>query len=51
MSGRVVKVRLSDDVYWAVLKRAGSARRLSQTIEELLKKALAAEGTATFLSS
>ena len=41
---RVVKVRLSDDVYWAVLKQAGSTRRLSQAVEELLKRALAAEG-------
>jgi hypothetical protein len=43
-----VKLRLSDDVYWAVLARAGSAKRLSQTVEELLKRALAAEGLESF---
>jgi len=43
-----VKLRLSDDVYWAVLARAGSARRLSQTVEELLRMALAAEGLESF---
>ena len=43
-----MKLRLSDDVYWAVLARAGSARRLSQTVEELLRMALAAEGLESF---
>ena len=43
-----MKLRLSDDVYWAVLARAGSAKRLSQTVEELLKRALAAEGLESF---
>jgi hypothetical protein len=48
MPDRVVKLRLSDDVYWAVLARAGSAKKLSQTVEELLKRALAAEGLESF---
>jgi len=48
MPDRVVKLRLSDEVYWAVLARAGSAKRLSQTVEELLKRALAAEGLESF---
>jgi hypothetical protein len=37
---RVLRVRVPEEVYWALVRRAGSPKRLSATVTELLKEAL-----------
>ncbi len=37
---RRVKVQLSDEVYFELLKKAGSIRRISEVIEEALRRYL-----------
>ena len=37
---RVLRVRVPEELYWLLLKEAGSPKRLSATVVELLKKAL-----------
>jgi hypothetical protein len=37
---RVLRVRIPEELYWLLLKEAGSPKRLSATVAELLEKAL-----------
>jgi hypothetical protein len=37
---RVLRVRVPEELYWLLLREAGSPKRLSATVVELLKKAL-----------
>jgi hypothetical protein len=37
---RVLRVRIPEELYWLLLKEAGSPKRLSATVVKLLKKAL-----------
>jgi hypothetical protein len=37
---RVLRVRVPEEVYWALVRRAGSPKRLSATVTELLREAL-----------
>lgn len=42
---RILRVRVPEEVYWALVRKAGSPKRLSATVTEILKGALNLQAT------